>query len=187
MDKNQIHQLLAKYFEGNTTLDEERVLLDFFSALQDEEAELRPLKKQFDLFRTGREFSLDATNLESKILEGIKEYEMQIRPAAKKRNITRYLLAASIIGIIAISGIVFFKAGNNRLKDTYSDPQLAYAETQKALLFVSQKMNQGMKPLANITKITSGSGQLKNLEKMDKSLGMLNLVSFINQSSNLKK
>jgi len=187
MEKNQIHQLLAKYFEGKSTLEEERILLGIFSDLQDSDPEWRPVKKQFELFRAGREYSYSTDDLEANIIKGIEEYELRMSPPVKKRSISQYMVAASIAIAVVLSGIVLFRATDKEIKDTFNDPQLAYAETQKALLFVSQKMNQGMKPLTNISKINSGSEQLKNLEKMDKSLGMLNLVSFINQSSNLKK
>jgi hypothetical protein len=108
-------------------------------------------------------------------------------PAEKKTYLLRYLVAASFALAIVLSGIFFLRSERDEITDTFTDPQLAYAETQKTLLFISQKMNEGMKPLDNISKINTGASQLKNLEKMDKSLGMLNLVSFINQSSNMKK
>jgi hypothetical protein len=82
---------------------------------------------------------------------------------------------------------MIFQSQNRKTPDTYSDPQLAYIETQKALLYISQKMNKGMKPLSNVSKINAGTEPLKNLGKLDESLGMLTLVSFVNQSSNLKK
>jgi hypothetical protein len=188
MEKNQIHRLLEKYFEGNTTLDEEKSLHGFFAEEGvDKYPEWLPLKKQFELFRAGKELSFDTAHLDSGLFRLIEEYEIQQTPPAGRRNLVRFMIAACITIAVVLSGIFIFRSQNRQIRDTYSDPQLAYAETQKALLFVSQKMNQGMKPLNHITKINSGTEQLKNLEKMDKSLGMLNLVSFINQSSNLKK
>jgi len=188
MERNQIHRLLEKYFEGDTTLEEEKTLHGFFAEeAKDKNPEWMLLKKQFEIFRAGQELTFDTTHLDSGLFRLIEEYEIQQNPPAGKRSLVRYMIAACITIAVVLSGIFLFRSQNNQIRDTYSDPQLAYAETQKALLFVSQKMNQGMKPLNHITKINSGTEQLKNLEKMDKSLGMLNLVSFINQSSNLKK
>jgi len=186
MESDQIRLLLAKYFEGNTTLEEESQLQDYFTTFAIDE-EFLPFRKQFDIFRSGSYYPNVPSELESRILVNIDKYEAQSHPPKKTFFVSRLLIAASIALVIAFSGILFIKNQNSSLKDTYSDPQLAYLETQKALLFVSQKMNKGIEPLSNISKINSGAEQLKNIEKMDKSLEMLNFVSFINQSSNLKK
>jgi hypothetical protein len=187
MENSPIHQLLAKYFEGNTSLQEERIIQEYFNNDLAVPEDLLPLKKQFALLKSGRNLSFDTTILESKILAQIEEYEKQIGTPVKRFPLKRFLIAASITLVIALSGIMFFRSQNNRIRDTFTDPHLAYAETQKALLLVSRTMNKGIEPLSNISKINSGTEQLKKLEKIDQSLGMLNLVSFINQSSNLKK
>ncbi|HEX2393795.1 MAG TPA: hypothetical protein VHI78_00520 [Bacteroidales bacterium] len=187
MEKNQIHRLLEKYFEGSTTLEEEKALRDFFSVSGDDNPDLLPLKRQFEIFSAGQSLSFNTLDLESGIIKSIEDFEQKQIPPVRKPGITRYLVAASIAIAVLLSGIFILKSQNKQIRDTYTDPQIAYAETQKALLLISQKMNEGMQPLTNITKINSGNEQLKKLEKMDKSLEMLNLVSFINQSSNLKK
>jgi hypothetical protein len=97
------------------------------------------------------------------------------------------MIAASIALIVGISGLLIYNAQNRASKDTFSDPRLAYLETQRTLLYISNKMNKGIEPLSNISKINTGTEELRNLGKIDKSLGMLNLVSFVNKSSNLKK
>jgi hypothetical protein len=89
--------------------------------------------------------------------------------------------------MIGLAGIFLYQRSSSKATDTYTDPKLAYLETQKALLYVSEKMNKGIKPLSNVAKINSATSQLKSLEKMDRSLEMLNLVSIINVSSNMKK
>jgi hypothetical protein len=187
MERNQIHRLLEKYFEGNTTLEEERILTGFLMELDSRDTELLPVKKQFELFRTGQELSFNTDQLDEKIMRSIAEYENQQIPPVRKIRITRFLLAASIAIAVVLTGIFLLRSGNKVINDTYTDPRLAYEETQKTLIYISSKINEGMKPLNNISKINSGTEQLRNLEKIDKSLGMLNLVSFINPSSNLKK
>jgi hypothetical protein len=187
MDNSQIQQLLAKYFEGNTTLEEEKMLRQYLSTAEDTDEERRLLKRQFEIFHSVSGLTFDTVALDDRILKKITSWEQQVDPPVRKFRRMHLLVAASVALAIAVSGVVFFKAQSSRAKDTFDDPRLAYAETQRALLFVSQKMNQGMEPLSNISRINTGTEQLKNLEKMDESLGMLNLVSFINQSSNLKK
>lgn len=185
MKNDHIHQLLIKYFEGNTSLEEERALKEFFSGENQIDPEWMPVKAQFDLFSTGKRIIPDSPGLEFKILNKISESERNSLPQ-KRFNMMRFAAAAVIIISLVVPGILIYDS-QNRIKDTYDDPRIAYMETQKALMFVSQKMNKGMEPLSNISKINTGREQLKKIEKIDRSMGMLNLVSFINQSSNLKK
>lgn len=184
MNKVQIRELVEKYFEGNTSLNEERLLREFLASGKEIDEELYPLRKQLELFNTCHKISFDAQKLETEILSRITGAEPAI--PARKIAFQRWLVAASII-LVVFTGIILFKNKDSAIKDTYSDPQLAYVETQKALMLVSQKMNKGMDPLSNINKINTSTQQLNNLDKMDRSLEMLYLVSFINQSSNLKK
>jgi hypothetical protein len=187
MDTNLIKNLLAKYFEGNTTLEEEKVLLTYFTQESIIDTDLLPLKNQFMIFQTGKDFKFDVLSLKSKIAGQIDDLNQQIKTVPKRLTIYRFLIAASIALMIGIAAVFVYQTKNNNVKDTFTDPQLAYNETQNALLYVSHKMNKGIEPLANMSKFNTGTENLKSLEKMDQSLGMLNLVSFINRSSNLKK
>jgi hypothetical protein len=187
MENNQIRQLLIKYYDGNTTLQEERILREYFAGEHKIDAEWIPLKKQFDLFDTGRLPAYDAVALESKIMNHIASHEQQIPPLSRRLPLSKLLMAASLALMIGISALLIFQSKRQSFEDTYTDPQLAYLETQKTLLLISQKINKGIEPLSNVSKINTGADQLKNLGKLDESLEMLNLVSLINQSSNLKK
>jgi hypothetical protein len=186
MDIKEIQVLLEKYFEGETTLEEDQALLDYFSG-ENIDSKLRPWQQQFLLLQSGREPLVFDPEFENR-LAGLIEAE-QVIPLRehKSRWITRLAVAAAIAVLIGISGVIVLNKEWHREKDTFSDPQLAYAEAQKTLLFVSQKMNQGMKPLNAVSKINAGSKPLKSLKKLDHSQDMLNRVSFMNQSSNLKK
>jgi hypothetical protein len=187
MKNDRIHQLIEKYFSGHTSREEEMILEEYFSGNNPVENDLIPLKNQFLLFKKGKEFSFDTAFLESRIISKIEDSEKQPEIPNRKLNLSRLMIAASIAIFITIASVIVFRFEHKEIKDTYTDPQLAYLETQKTLLFISQKMNKSLQPLSNISKMNTGTNQLKKLEKIDQSMGMLNLVSFINQSSNLKK
>ncbi len=187
METSQIQRLIAKYFEGDTSLEEESILSEYFTGKEAIEEKLLPLKIHFELLKAGREKGFAAESLEDRIMAKIENYENQKDPGVRKLYLSRWLIAASIVLILGISVITFYKIQYNRNRDTFTDPQLAYLETQKALLYVSEKMNKGIEPLSNLSKINTATDKLRNLNKIDKSLGMLNLVSFMNQSSNMKK
>jgi hypothetical protein len=187
MDINQIRLLLAKYFEGTTTLEEEQTLQTYFTTTGDIPDELVSYKQQFVLLNDLAAGKAIPETLKQKIAEKIDSLVLDAKPASQKPLFSLWRIAASIAILIAISGVIFYQSQKSETKDTYTDPQLAYQEVQKTLLYVSQKINTGIEPLSNVEKISTGTRNLKSLEKMDESLGMLNLVSFINKSSNMKK
>jgi hypothetical protein len=185
MEYNQIKQLLTRYFEGETTLEEEKMLREYFTGEGEIPADLVTSGRSFMLFKTAAGYKPDVSELESRLSALIDDQTVAIHPASK-RTLYRFLAVASIALLIGISGLFIYR-GQNVPRDTFSDPVAAYSEAQRTLLYISDKMNQGMKPLSHITAINTGTDKLKSLEKMDESMGMLNLVSFINKSSNLKK
>lgn len=188
MDINRIYELIGKYTEGNTTLEEEKCLREWIqeagSALP---ADLQPFRNQFELFSAAQDIPINIHTIENAVLDRITDYEAQNAPAKRNIPFTRFLIAASLAAVIGLTGILVYRSVDRNETDTYDDPRMAYIETQKALLYVSQQMNKGIEPLSNVAKINTGQEQLRTIEKMDESLGMLNLVSFINKSSNLKK
>lgn len=187
MQPDALKMLLTKYFEGNTSLEEEEMLRQYFTTQEELPAELLTYRDQFLMFQAMAGSTLDTGELERRITRKIDALAAFPRPVNNRRRMYRFMAAASVAVLIGIAAWFFFLQQQPRAKDTFTDPQLAYHEAQKALLYVSRKMNRGMEPLSNVSKITTGTDQLKTLERMDESLGMLNLVSFINQSSNLKK
>ncbi len=180
----QIKHLAERYFEGNTSLSEEILFRKYLSETDDGDPEMAALKRQFNLYESLRTMKPDEQLLNDRILVSI-ENSASATPV-KKTVFRRWMVAASFLLLMG-AGILYLSVKNNDLKDTYSDPNLAYVETRKALLLVSASMNKGIEPLSNINKINSSTQELQNINKLDKSLEMLQLVSFINHSSNMKK
>ncbi len=185
MDEVKLKYLLNRYFEGNSSIEDEKSLKEYFKGTVD--PEFYPLKKQFNLIEQSRNQMYESSRLESSILSAIDALENKNRPEPKRKNVFmfRVMAAASIALIISLA--IFLPKYRNQTKDTFTDPKLAYIETQNALLLISSKMNKGIEPLSNINKINTGSEQLQHLKRMDESMGMLNVVSLINNASNLKK
>jgi hypothetical protein len=187
MEYNQIKQLLTRYFDGETTLEEEKMLREYFTGEGEIPADLVSSGQLFMLLRTAAGDKPDARELESRLSALIDDQTVAMHPVSKQRMLYRFLAAASVVLLIGVSGIFIYRSQNTVPRDTFADPVAAYSEAQRTLLYISEKMNQGMKPLSHITAINTGTEKLKSIEKMDESMGMLNLVSFINKSSNLKK
>ena len=55
------------------------------------------------------------------------------------------------------------QSGVSQIEDTYKDPKKAFEETRKTLLFVSEKLNQGLDELDKINKLDEGLEEMNKL------------------------
>jgi hypothetical protein len=91
----------------------------------------------------------------------------------------------SVAAMVILVGTLVLIVNKNREPDlgTFDDPELAYQEAQRTLLYISQTLNHGTKELSNISKLNSGIENLKNLEKLNSGLDKLKLISKINETA----
>lgn len=158
MNWQEIEHLLEKYYEGNTLLHEEEELLRFFNR-EDIPPHLAKLKPQFAFLKQEREAGMDDPGFDERFMGLARE-----KGIGKLLNLKDPLfywvtgIAATILILVAV--FVRFNPFGNTIKDTYSDPQLAYNEAKQVLLFVSGKFNQGTSKLGPIAKFSDGIGNL---------------------------
>jgi hypothetical protein len=60
-------------------------------------------------------------------------------------------LTGAAAGFLILAASYFFFTGRQEPRDTYSDPELAYAETMKILVDVSTRLNGGTKSLRQLS------------------------------------
>lgn len=182
MNLLEIEKLLDKYFEGETTLSEEEKLRRFFASGEVPE-KWKGLQGLFSFLETETELKINDPGFDEKVLGRIKEGRL-----AKITDVRLPWIywiagvAASILILVAV--FVKFDPFTNRIEDTYKDPQTAYLEARKILLFVSTKFNQGtsnlepvnalqtglneMKPVAAYGKVVNEVNRLDNIDKVEK-------------------
>lgn len=163
MNFQTIEKLLQKYFEGDTTLQEEDQLKSFFGQ-DDVPPHLMSLKQLFQTYSMEKEVKLDA-QFDDDIMSRIEDNAViSIR---RKRRSMIYLIssiAASIVLIIAFA--IYFNMATKSIEDTFNDPQIAYNEAKKVMLYISEKLNKGVEPVSNATGKIDRSVQ--NLQKMER-------------------
>ena len=131
MESDKIERLLEKYFEGNTSIAEEKQLNDYFSS-DDVAQHLEQYQPVFGYFSKSRKERF--------------EQAIPIQKEKKKRNSTWLSIAASIMVLLGIGTYVYTNGNgaHDRQLGTYDDPQEAFEETQKALALLSQHVNTGI-------------------------------------------
>jgi hypothetical protein len=184
MELNEIKKLLEKYYEGSTSLEEENQLKKYF---QNNEVpdELQADRELFAYVQKESSAFAISVGLEEKLAGWVDSQEQK---EGKYRRMFFYLKIASIaagIAIMIISYIAIDRFNSKKLaNDTYKDPQLAYAEVKRTLLYISEQLNRGTRPLASVSKINEGMQGLSAFSSFGSGLKELELVSKYYDESN---
>jgi hypothetical protein len=148
MNSEEIKRLLEKYYEGNSTSEEELLLKKFFSE-EDVPGDLNDEKEIFMYYRQPSQIPEPSADFEDRIVSAINAEDGDI--VRIKRRRLYVTLSGIAAGLLILAGSYFFFTGRSEPRDTYSDPELAYAETMKILYNVSARLNHGTQALGKIS------------------------------------
>lgn len=175
----EIRKLLDRFYTGETTLEEEQILQDYFSSTSIPE-ELMPDR---DLIRTlGTSDSVAVPeDLNQKILDVIDQQEKKV---VRTRRISVFSLSGLAAGLLVVIALYmgYFRADRpgmlaHQMTDTYENPQDAYEEARRTLAFVSAKLNTGTSGLEHVKQVSkTTSDPLKSLSKINKGTKELSLL-----------
>ncbi|MGC9373717.1 MAG: hypothetical protein ACP5DQ_01575 [Bacteroidales bacterium] len=178
MNRKQIKALLEKYYNGETSLEEEKQLQNYFTANEGYE-EFAEDKAIFIFTTEEAKQTNQLPDLGNEIWNNIEKNENINR--LKNKKLLHYCL--SIAASIAIFVVSFFFVHNEINKqstitfnDTYDNPELAYLQAKEALLYVSSKLNSGTEHLEPIQKINKGKDELILLSTFNQGLNELKPV-----------
>ncbi len=166
--ENKIKKLLEKYFEAQTSLEEEKVLMDYFHK-HDIPDEFLPYKAMFETFsKQGQEmFSGGAIVNNARIQRNGKERKILGMYPESFRFVSR--IAAGLIFLVSI--YIGFNSDlldkHVQVEDTFSDPYVAYQVTLKAINQVTQYMDKGMQHTAGLAVFNNGLEKAEPLEKVN--------------------
>jgi len=147
MSSEEIKRLLEKYYSGESSVEEELVLRNYFSK-PDISEDLSNEKEIFRYYMDLSEIPEHSAGFEDRIVaavEGIDNDSVRL----KYRRIFRIITGIAAT-VLIITGSYFFFINRSGPAETFSDPEIAYAETIKILYDVSSRLNQGTKELERI-------------------------------------
>jgi len=169
MESQRIHILLQKYFEAETTLDEENELINYFSSDEVDET----LKMYVPMFSGIKELSAEENpNLGDDLMNYILESEHKEKLRYRWMwQIVTGIAASVILVMLAVN----FYSNENQWKDTFSDPKQAYSEASKTLEFVAGKYNKGLAQLRPMGKIENAVSPLNSgMKTLNKGFDQIN-------------
>lgn len=137
MDSKRIEELLSKYWNCETSLEEEKMLREFLIG-QDVPEQFREASLLFQYFDAQRQQSLAESPFD--------QQTMTRMVGSTKSRVMSWVHSTLRIaaGIAVLATAVWFVRSEIRndtpqeIIDTYSDPELAFEETKKALLMISK-------------------------------------------------
>ena len=177
----KVRKILERFYQGETSLEEEKWLQDYFSSTAVPE-ELLPDKELFQTFGSSNETIAVPGDLNKKILDRLDREEHRELRAKRISLFSLSGLAAGLLVLIAVY-LFFLRTedstllATNQWTDTYEDPVAAYEEAKRTLAFVSSKLQNGTSELRHVQQVSkTTTDPLKSLSKINKGSRELNLL-----------
>lgn len=149
MDYKYIEQLLERYWQCETSLEEESILRAFFHQ-EDIPLHLLQYKKLFAYQQSQQEVKL-GDDFDAKILSKIEKPAVKARRLTSMNRFMPLFKAAAVVAVMLSLGTItqrsFFVEDKldynyDTYKDTYNDPQVAYEQISSALMMISEGINK---------------------------------------------
>ena len=169
MDYQKAEELIDKYWQGNTTLEEERALRNFLIRKKDLPEEFARVARLMHYFNENNKLNagsmemprMDMPRMEMPVdkKDAEKQSATGSAPAARQRYLY-WRTAASLVVVALLSLLGYFMVTDreetpNLATQETQDPEKAYAYTKASLLLLSGKMNEGMTHASTLKKFKS--------------------------------
>jgi len=175
MQPQELNQLIEKYYEGLTSLEEERQLLEWLRNSPDGDAYADVLTQLELMLQLNRDIKNDP-GFDQQIIAAL-----QVDQPTKRRWLQRSYRLTGIAATVLVFLAVWI--GSELLKPTevygtINDPKLAFSETTRILDKVSGGLNKGLRPAQQSTeKLVKGIG------KVEKAIEKSNQLNEVNKAS----
>ena len=157
MDYKKINNILDKYWEGETSLQEEETLHEYFNSgeVADELKDVQPL---FVYLQEEQATQLENPKFEEELLVQLEETIVRpIQPIQqnRRRRIISLVSRAAAIVLLVIGSVAVYQQTYSssedisvtaiQLEDLTEEERQAYEQTKAALAYLSSKLNKGTK------------------------------------------
>ena len=168
MDYKRIEQLLDKYWECETSIEEENELKEFFTQ-EDVPEQWKETALLFRYYKSEIKNRKLDKSFDSKVIQNISNPQIQGKEGKVIQWYNRYArVAAVVLILVAVSFVITRTLQKQQQKalvaDTYQNPEDAFAETKKALLLISKNIGKGKDQAMKLTKFNKAEEKIKNNE-----------------------
>jgi len=166
MEYKEIEKLLNRYLEGESALEEEALLKEYFSQTGIP-VEHREMQEMFRYFDAAKQHSAPPFNITSE-LNGVIEKEWKKETVNRFRPLYAWIGSAAAVLVISFGLFQYLNKPEPVVQDTYKDPKLAYLETKQALMKISRVMNHNTAKLKYLSNMDASFDQVQKVAKIDK-------------------
>jgi hypothetical protein len=164
MDSKKINELLNKYWNCETSLEEEQQLREYFNGSEFPE-QLNDTAALFRYFEQNKKKTIsNEASFESDVLGKVKP--ARAKTAALFFNSMR--IAAGIAVLMVAIWLVrteVRKSTPPEVVDTYDDPKLAFEETKKALMMISKSFGTAEEQAKKINLFNQAQDEIHRKQK----------------------
>ncbi|MES2731775.1 MAG: hypothetical protein V4714_08505 [Bacteroidota bacterium] len=162
MEWNKVEDLVSKYWEGETSVEEENELKRIFTQCDPNSLpqSLQEVAVLFRYYAAESEKNPLGEAFDDKLLQQLKARPVNSHTGRKVFYLNLLKLTACLA--LVVLATLFFSYEHRKAEaqrqlaelGTYDNPQRAYEETKKALLLVSAQLNKGKAYAGEIKKIS---------------------------------
>ena len=164
MEQEKIKELLSRFYEGATSEEEEAMLKEYLS--DPSVSELFPEAAYMAAFGSAVP---EPSDYFADRLEAVTHRE---RKMTSREEMIRYSITVAATAVLLTGTYLLFDyLRPDRMRDTYSDPEIAMAEVRSILTTVSQNMNTGMEPLGQMRAMNVTPEAMGEFGKLNKAVG----------------
>jgi hypothetical protein len=164
MDSKKIEELLSRYWNCETSLEEEQQLREYFrgAAIPEQWKETATL---FRYFEENKKKQLNDVAFEAHVISKIKA------PARGKMASLMFNSMRIAAGVAVLMIAVWFvrnevrKSTPPEVVDTYDDPKLAFEETKKALMMISKSFGTAEEQARKINLFNEAQEEIHKKQK----------------------
>jgi hypothetical protein len=168
MDSKRIEQLLEKYWNAETSLEEEQELHRLFQG-RDVPENLKETAALFRYFAEERSRSLNE-NFDADVTKKIRQ-----RQGTKTVSMTNWFQMARVAAGVAVVVAAIYLIGHevrksspNEITDTESDPKLAFEQTKKALMMISKNFHKAQSEASKINLLNEAEDKIQRKPETEK-------------------
>lgn len=165
MDLDRIEGLLAKYWECETSLEEEKELRAFFNQ-PDVPEKLKAAAPLFEYYEAEAGPRTLDSSFDDRVLDQLTSIPAERK--GKVRKLFYDLARVAAVGLILLTATYFIREqyledkDDPYMADTFEDPKQAFEETKKALMMISKNFNKGRKEAKKIGIFNDAQEKVKN-------------------------
>jgi hypothetical protein len=160
MDSKHLEELLQKYWNCETSLEEEQQLREYFRTEEIPE-QLKDTASLFNYFETQKQKAVD-THFEGSVITQLRQPEKRGKMVQLLNNSMR--IAAGVAVLLVAVYFVREEIRKNdtvTMEDTYNDPKQALEETKKALMMISKGFGRAEQQAKKINLINEAQEKIQ--------------------------